>query len=116
MPFDLETRTALIDNLRSACNLPDDWGTELDAETVTDDEVREAAREALLTRQAPRIRVTRDHGKMPPPKSTTGIEHASTLQAAKILSGIPGSPRQDALVLPPPRLPARALTGLAMES
>lgn len=62
MPFDLETRTALIDNLRSACNLPDDWGTDLDAETVTDDEVREAAREALLTRQAPRIRVTRDHG------------------------------------------------------
>lgn len=60
--FDLETRTALIETLRSACNLPDDWGNDLDAEAVTDDEVRAAAREAMMQRQAPKIRVTRDNG------------------------------------------------------
>lgn len=62
LAFDLETRTALIETLRSACNLSDDWGSDLDAETVTDDEVRTAAREAMLLRSAPKIRVTRDNG------------------------------------------------------
>ncbi|AXQ95682.1 Mu-like prophage major head subunit gpT family protein [Cereibacter azotoformans] len=61
MPFDLETRAALIETLRSACNLPDTWGEDLSEEAVTDEEVREAAREAMLTRQAPRIRVRQDH-------------------------------------------------------
>lgn len=61
MPFDLETRAALIETLRSACNLPDAWGEDLDAEGVTDEEVRAAAREALTQRSAPRIRVTRSH-------------------------------------------------------
>lgn len=61
MPFDIETRAALIETLRDACNLPDEWGDDLGEEAVTDDEVREAAREAMLTRQAPRIRVRQDH-------------------------------------------------------
>lgn len=61
MPFDLETRTALIETLRGACNLPDEWGADLDAEGVTDDEVRAAARDAMAQRQAPKIRVTRDN-------------------------------------------------------
>lgn len=61
MPFDLENRAALIETLRTACRLPDTWGEELAEEAVTDDEVREAARDAMLTRQAPRIRVTRTH-------------------------------------------------------
>lgn len=61
MPFDLETRTALIATLRCACNLPDTWGDDLTEEAVTDEEVRMAAREAMLTRQAPRIRVRQSH-------------------------------------------------------
>lgn len=61
MPFDLETRAALIETLRSACNLPGQWGEDLAEEAVTDEEVREAAREAMLTRQAPKITVRRDH-------------------------------------------------------
>lgn len=61
MPFDLEIRTALIETLRSACNLSAEWGDDLAEEAVSDDEVREAAREAMLTRQAPRIRVRQDH-------------------------------------------------------
>lgn len=61
MPFDLVTRTALIETLRSACNLPDNWGEDLTEEAVTDEEVRTAARETMLTRQAPRIRVNRSH-------------------------------------------------------
>jgi HK97 family phage prohead protease len=61
MPFDLETRTALVDTLRTACGLPDTWGQDLTEETVTDSEVREAAREAMLKRNAPQIRITRDH-------------------------------------------------------
>ena len=62
MPFDLQTRTDLIDTLRSACNLADDWGDDLTEETVSDAEVREAAREAIMSRQAPTIRTTRDQG------------------------------------------------------
>ncbi|SEN58122.1 Mu-like prophage major head subunit gpT [Gemmobacter aquatilis] len=61
MPFDFETRAALIDTLRSACNLPDTWGDDLAEEAVTEEQVREAAREAMLTRQAPQIRIRRDH-------------------------------------------------------
>ncbi|WP_151719328.1 prohead protease/major capsid protein fusion protein [Gemmobacter serpentinus] len=61
MPFDLETRAALIETLRSACNLPDTWGENLAEEAVTEDEVREAAREAMLTRQAPKVSIRRDH-------------------------------------------------------
>lgn len=61
MPFDIETRAALIETLRSACNLPDSWGEDLTEEAVTDEEVRTAARETMLTRQAPRIRVNRSH-------------------------------------------------------
>lgn len=61
MPFDLETREALIDSLRAACDLPDTWGEDLTEEAVADEEVRAAAREALLKRGAPRIRITRDH-------------------------------------------------------
>ncbi|MBR3370899.1 MAG: Mu-like prophage major head subunit gpT family protein [Rhodobacteraceae bacterium] len=61
MPFDLETRTALIATLRSACNLPENWGEDLTEEAVTDEEVRTAAREAMLTRQAPRIRVRQSY-------------------------------------------------------
>ncbi|WP_294929270.1 HK97 family phage prohead protease [uncultured Paracoccus sp.] len=61
MPFDLETRTALIETLRSACNLTAEWGEDLTAEAVSDDEVRESAREAMSQRSAPRIRVTRSH-------------------------------------------------------
>ncbi len=61
MPFDIETRAALIETLRAACNLPDAWGDNLDAEAVTDDEVRKAAREAMLKRSAPKIHVTRSH-------------------------------------------------------
>ncbi|WP_277023608.1 Mu-like prophage major head subunit gpT family protein [Paracoccus hibiscisoli] len=62
MPFDIETRTALIDTLRGACNLSDEWGADLDAEAVTDDDVRKAARDAMTQRAAPQIRVTRDNG------------------------------------------------------
>lgn len=61
MPFDIETRAALIGNLRDACDLPDEWGEDLAEESVTDAEVREAAREAMLKRSAPKIRVTRSH-------------------------------------------------------
>lgn len=61
MPFDLETRTALIEMLRSACNLPNNWGEDLSEEAVTDEEVRSAARESMLTRQAPRITVRQSH-------------------------------------------------------
>lgn len=61
MPFDVETRAVLIETLRHACKLPDEWGEDLGAETVTDDEVRAAALEAMTTRQAPTIRVTRSH-------------------------------------------------------
>ncbi|WP_158644529.1 phage major capsid protein [Paracoccus jeotgali] len=61
MPFDLVTRAALIDTLRSACNLPETWGEDLGEEAVTDEEVRTAAREAMMTCQAPRIRVRQSH-------------------------------------------------------
>lgn len=61
MPFDIETRAALIETLRSACNLPEEWGDDLTEEAVTDDEVREAAHEAMLKRSAPKIRITRSH-------------------------------------------------------
>ncbi|RNF33714.1 phage major capsid protein [Paracoccus methylarcula] len=61
MPYDIETREALIDDLRERCKLPDDWGQDLTEEAVTDDEVRSAALEAMLTRQTPTIRVTRSH-------------------------------------------------------
>lgn len=61
MPFDTTTRAALIETLRSACNLSDDWGTDLSEEAVTDDEVRTAAREAMTVRSAAKIRVTRDN-------------------------------------------------------
>lgn len=61
MPFDLENRTALIDDLRTRCNLSDDWGDDLTEEAVTDDEVRAAALEAMLSRQTPKITVRRDN-------------------------------------------------------
>lgn len=61
MPFDIQNRTALIETLRSACNLPDTWGEDLGEEAVTDEEVRSAARETMLSRQAPRIRVRQSH-------------------------------------------------------
>lgn len=61
MPFDLVTRTALIETLRSACSLPDTWGEDLGEESVTDEEVRTAAREAMTSRQAPRIRIRQSH-------------------------------------------------------
>ena len=61
MAFDLQTRSTLIENLRSACALPATWGADLSEEAVTDEEVREAAREAMLSRQAPHIRITRDN-------------------------------------------------------
>jgi len=61
MPFDIETRTALVDGLRSNLGLPETWGEGLSEEVVTDEEVRQAAIEAMLTRQAPTIRVTRGH-------------------------------------------------------
>lgn len=61
MPFDLQTRAALIETLRTACNLPEQWGGDLAEEAVTDEEVREAAREAMLTRQQPQIRIRQDH-------------------------------------------------------
>ncbi|CAM3088490.1 Mu-like prophage major head subunit gpT family protein [Paracoccus nototheniae] len=62
MPFDIETRNALIDTLRGACNLSDEWGADLGAEAVTDDDVRRAARDAMTQRAAPPIRVTRENG------------------------------------------------------
>ncbi|MEI4473332.1 phage major capsid protein [Frigidibacter sp. MR17.24] len=61
VPLDIENRTALIDTLRSACNLPETWGEGLDDESVTDEAVREAARAEMLRRGAPRITIRRDN-------------------------------------------------------
>ncbi len=57
MPFDLNTRNQLIETLRSACGLASNWGEDLGEEAVTDDQVREAARDAMTQRAAPAIRV-----------------------------------------------------------
>lgn len=54
------TRDELVEHVRSALGLPDQWGDNL-AEDATPDQVRAAAREALQARQAPRVRITRDH-------------------------------------------------------
>ncbi len=51
-------RAALIEQIRSSLALPEDWATRMNDE-LTDDEIRESAREELLKRQkaAPKIRV-----------------------------------------------------------
>jgi phage head maturation protease len=58
------TRDELVAQVRSALGLPDTWGDDL-PEDATPDQVRAAAREALQARQAPRVRVTRDHTDPP---------------------------------------------------
>lgn len=64
MPKDNETeeltRDELVAQVRSALGLPDTWPADL-AEDATPDDIRAAARQALQARQAPRVRVTRDH-------------------------------------------------------
>lgn len=58
---DTNDRAALIEEIRSALALPEEWATRMaEAEgELTDDEIRESAREELLKRQkaAPKIRV-----------------------------------------------------------
>lgn len=65
MPFDTETRADLIQRVRSAHNLPEDWATRMaDAgEEITDDEIRQDAREQALTRRRalPQIRIGQSH-------------------------------------------------------
>jgi hypothetical protein len=57
MALDTNDRAALVENLRSACGLSEDWATRMAEGELTDDEIRESAREAMLTRTAPaRIR------------------------------------------------------------
>lgn len=53
---DTQDRAALIEQIRSSLALPEDWATRMNDE-LTDDEIRESAREELLKRQAPKIRV-----------------------------------------------------------
>jgi len=54
------TRDELVEQVRSALDLPDEWGDDL-PEDATPDQVRAAARKALQARQAPRVRIARDH-------------------------------------------------------
>jgi len=61
MPFDTEDlRGEFVENIRSACGLTDEWADSLDPE-ADEEAIRAAAREAMMQRQAPRIRITRDH-------------------------------------------------------
>lgn len=59
-PEALEQRNATIEQLRDLCNLNGDWAERMqDDETLTDDQIRSAARKAMQERQrqTPRIRV-----------------------------------------------------------
>ena len=61
MPFDNEEiREEFVENIRSACGLSEDWAETL-APEADEEAIRTAAREEMLKRQAPRIRITRDH-------------------------------------------------------
>lgn len=53
-------RTELVQNLRSACNLSEEWATRMADAEMTDDEIRESARDEMLKRSttAPQIRTT----------------------------------------------------------
>lgn len=59
-------RSELVETLRTACGLSEDWATRTADAELTDDEIRESAREemATRTRTAPRIRV---HGSSEDP-------------------------------------------------
>lgn len=59
-------RAELVENLRTACGLSEDWATRMADAEMTDDEIRESAREEMLKRStdAPRIRV---HGSSEDP-------------------------------------------------
>lgn len=62
MPFDSEEiREEFVENIRSACGLTEEWAENLDLD-ADEEAIRTAAREEMLKRQAPRIRITRDHG------------------------------------------------------
>lgn len=52
-------RGELVENLRMACGLSEDWATRIADAEMTDDEIRQSAREEMLKRsaEAPRIRV-----------------------------------------------------------
>lgn len=52
-------RAKLVENLRTACGLSEDWATRMADAEMTDDEIRQSAREEMLKRsaEAPRIRV-----------------------------------------------------------
>lgn len=62
MPNDTEelTRDALIEQVRTALGLPEDWGDDL-PDDATPGTIRAAAREAMQASQTPRVRITRDH-------------------------------------------------------
>lgn len=51
-------RAELVENLRTACGLSEDWATRMADAELTDEEIRESAREEMLKRStdAPRIR------------------------------------------------------------
>ncbi|PYF11019.1 HK97 family phage prohead protease [Rhodobacter viridis] len=61
MPLDTETRPDFVEAIRSACGLTEEWAEGMAATDLDEDAIRAAAREELLKRQAPRIRVTRSH-------------------------------------------------------
>jgi HK97 family phage prohead protease len=62
MPTETETinREDLIETLTRACGLPDTWAADL-AEDLDEDGIRKAALAEMQKRQAPRVRVTREH-------------------------------------------------------
>ena len=59
-------RAELVENLRKACGLSEDWATRMADAEMTDEEIRESAREEMLKRStdAPHIRV---HGSSEDP-------------------------------------------------
>lgn len=61
MPFDTpEDRDSFVEKIRGLAGLPEEWAEGL-PEDADEDAIRAAAREALIQRQAPRIRITRSH-------------------------------------------------------